>query len=83
MLPAHVLGFISILLRVLIDCGRSRRELALENLILRHQLKVLLRSKPRPRLRNTDQILWVWLRNLWPEGWARHLRIVQPETVIG
>jgi len=39
------------LLRVLIDCCRSRGDLALENLVLRHQLEVLLRRKPKPRLR--------------------------------
>src|SRR5579859_588726 len=71
------------LLRVLVDCCRSRQDLALENLVLRHQLEVLLRRKPRPGLRNRDRILWVLLRRLWPEGWTRQLRMVQPGTVIG
>src|SRR5229473_4633320 len=71
------------LLRVLIDCSRSRQNLALENLVLRHQLEVLLRRTAKPRLRNRDRILWVWVRWLWPEGWTRQLRIVQPQTVIG
>src|SRR5260370_4524882 len=71
------------LLRILIDCCRSRQDLALENLVLRHQLEVLLRRKPKPRLRNRDRILSVWVRRLWPEGWTRQLRIVRPETVIG
>jgi hypothetical protein len=67
------------LLRVLIDCCRVRQDLALENLVLRYQLEVML----KPCLRNRDRILLVWLRWLWPEGWTRQLRIVQPETVIG
>ncbi len=71
------------LLRVLIDCCRSRQDFALENLVLRHQREVLLRRQPKPLLRNRDRILWVWVRRLWPEGWTRQLRIVQPETVIG
>src|SRR5450759_1842050 len=71
------------LLRVLFDCCRSRQDLALENLVSRHQLEVLLCRKPTPRLHNRDRILWVWMRWLWPEGWTRQLRIVQPETVIG
>src|SRR5437667_4864818 len=71
------------LLRVLVDCCRSRQDLALENLVVRHQLEVLLRRKPKPRLRNRDRILLVWVRRLWPEGWTSQLRIVQPETVIG
>jgi hypothetical protein len=40
-------------------------------------------TKPKPRLHNRDRILWVGLRNFWPEGWTRQLRIVQPETVVG
>src|SRR5712671_4344627 len=59
------------LLRTVIDCCRSRRDLALENLVLRHQLEVLLRRKPKPRLHNRDRILGVWMRWLWPEGWTR------------
>jgi transposase InsO family protein len=61
---------------------RSRRDLALENLVLRHQLQVALRTNPHPRLRAPDRVLRVWLRHLWPEGWRRHLRVVQPETVL-
>ncbi len=72
-----------LVLGVLIGAFRSRHELILENLVLRHQLAVFQRSKPKLRLRNRDRILWVWLRRLWPSGWARHLRLVQPETVIG
>jgi hypothetical protein len=78
-----VLGLLLMLLRVLIDCCRVRQDLALENLVLRYQLEVMLRRKPKPCLRNRDRILLVWLRWLWPEGWTRQLRIVQPETVIG
>jgi hypothetical protein len=78
-----VLGFLLMLLRVLANCCRSRQDLALENLVLRHQLEVLLRRKPKACLRKRDRILWVWMRWLWPEGWSRQLRIVQPETVIG
>jgi len=71
------------LLRVPIDCCRSRRDLSLENLVLRHQLEVLLRRKPRPLLRNRDRILWVWMRRLWREGWKSQLKIVQPEILVG
>jgi hypothetical protein len=81
--PRRCRAYFLMLLRVLIHCCRSRQDLALENLVLRHQLEVLLRRKPKPCLRNYDRILWVWVRWLWPEGWTRQLRIVQPETVIG
>lgn len=42
----------------------SRASLAAENLALRHQLGVLQRSVSRPRLRQRDRILWVWLSRL-------------------
>jgi hypothetical protein len=56
------------LLRVLIDCCRVRQDLALENLVLRYQLEVMLRRKPKPCLRNRDRILLVWLRWLLARG---------------
>lgn len=61
---------------------RSRGQLALENLALRHQLEVLQRTARRPRLDPLDRALWVWIsRSLC--DWKRHLAIVEPETVIG
>src|SRR5450756_1801563 len=69
--------------RALLALRRSHRDLALENLALRHQLHVALRTHPRPRLRHSDRIFWVWLRRLWPAGWREHLTMVRPETVIG
>jgi hypothetical protein len=60
----------------------SRRELMLENLALRHELQVALRTDPHPRLRPRDRALWVWLHGVWPDGWRRHLRLVRPETVL-
>jgi putative transposase len=62
--------------------GRCDTELLLENLALRHQLQVVLRSNPRPRLRNRDRILWLWIRRFCPDSWRRHLVVVRPETVI-
>ena len=60
---------------------RTQRALVLENLALRHQLIVLRRSTPRPRLRPSDRLFWVLLSRLW-HGWAEAVAIVQPETVI-
>jgi hypothetical protein len=53
----------------------------LENIALRHQLMVLQRSSPRPRLRRQDRILWVCLSRLWA-NWRSSLVIVQPATVV-
>jgi len=55
--------------------------IALENLALRHQLRVLQRSVRRPRLARWDRILWVWLCRVWA-GWRSSLVIVQPATVL-
>jgi transposase InsO family protein len=57
------------------------RDLALENLALRQQLAIFKRHHPRPRLRPTDRIFWVWLSKIW-SGWREALIIVKPETVI-
>ena len=59
----------------------SRANLAVENLALRQQLNVLRRSVKRPRLRQRDRILWVWLSQLWAK-WRSSLMIVKPETII-
>ena len=55
--------------------------LAFENIALRHQLAVLQRSVPHPKLHWRDRIFWVCLSQLW-QGWRSALLIVQPETVI-
>ena len=60
---------------------RSQRALALENLVLRHQLEVLGRSVRKPRLSNRDRIFWVFIMRIWKD-WRRPLTIVRPETVI-
>jgi hypothetical protein len=78
-----MLWLLLIPLRALPGLRRSHRDLALENLALHHQLHVALRTNPRPRLRHSDRIFWVWLRRLWPSGWRLHLAMVRPETVIG
>ena len=57
------------------------RDLALENLALRQQLAIFKRRHPRPSLRPTDRLFWVWLSKIWT-GWREALIIVKPETVI-
>jgi hypothetical protein len=53
-----------------------------DNLCLRQQLLVLLRRKPRPRLKDADRRFWV-LACRWFVGWRTSLLIVKPETVLG
>ncbi|MHB8739021.1 MAG: integrase core domain-containing protein [Candidatus Dormibacteria bacterium] len=77
-----MLSLIWLILGALGTALRPPRELALENLALRHQLEVALRHNPRPRLGPADRAVWVWLARVWPGGWRKQLRIVRPETVI-
>jgi putative transposase len=76
-----MLQLLFLLIRGVLAGIRSGRDVALENLVLRHQLQVALRSNPTPPLRNPDRILWTWLRRIWPL-WRDHLLVVKPETVI-
>ena len=69
------------LLRLFLFLCGGPRQLALENLALRHQLAVYKRTVPRPRLRPTDRLFWGWLARVWA-GWRQALVIVTPETVL-
>ena len=74
-------GMTTLILTGLLRVLKTRRALVLENLALRHQLAVLQRAAPRPRLRTSDRLFWVLLSRLW-SGWADAVSIVQPATVI-
>jgi putative transposase len=64
-----------------VDAVRSRRELILENAVLRHQVNVLRRSSKRPKLNLVDQLkLLIGARLL--SSWRRAIAIVQPDTVL-
>lgn len=60
---------------------RPRRNLALENLALRHQLVVLNRKVKSPTLRISDWLFWATLSAIWSR-WTKALVIVQPQTVV-
>jgi putative transposase len=76
-----MLSLVSTILRVLLSGFQSRSQLLLENMALRHQLTVLRRSVPKPKLHNSDRLLWILLLRWW-SGWQRELLIVEPRTVI-
>jgi putative transposase len=60
---------------------RIHRQLAIENLALRHQLSVYKRTMMRPKLRTTDRLFWIGLARIWA-GWRQSLVIVTPDTVL-
>ena len=74
-------GMITLIITGLLRGVRSQRFLVCENLALRHQLVVLRRTVPRPRLRRSDRLFWVLLSRLW-SGWTDAVSVVQPATVI-
>jgi putative transposase len=65
----------------LVRLFRSRGNLVFENFVLRQQLAVLKRRRPRPGLNIFDKLFWVAVRRLW-SGWKQALIIVTPETVV-
>src|SRR6516162_2673670 len=61
---------------------RTRAELEIEILALRHQLAVLQQAAPRRlRLSRADRLVWVLLSRVW-RRWRNALQIVQPATVV-
>jgi hypothetical protein len=77
----YMLNSVRLFARVILGLFRTRRELLLENLVLRQQLMVLKRKHPRTRVRAFDKLFWVLTRRFWP-GWKRALILVTPETVV-
>jgi hypothetical protein len=60
---------------------RSRVALNAEVLILRHEVAMLRRANPRPRLDRTDRALLAALIHLLPAG-LRRRRLVTPDTLL-
>ena len=60
---------------------RRRSELVIENAMLRHQIVILRRKSPRPRLTAFDRLRLVVAAAVLPT-WRRTLAIVQPDTVL-
>jgi transposase InsO family protein len=62
-------------------CFCSRRDLLLENLVLRQQLSVFTQRKQRARLAPFDRLFWVGIKSIWSQ-WKNSLVMVTPETVV-
>lgn len=58
-----MLELISLLLSTPARLIRRQNDLVVENLLLRHQLQVALRSHPRPDLKTRDRFLWLLVRS--------------------
>ena len=76
-----MLDFLRLLIHALTAPLRTQAQLEAEIAMLRHQLTVLRRQTPRPRLTAADRLLFVWLCRLFP-SLRSALTIVQPDTVL-
>lgn len=66
---------------MVIDVSRSKRDLILENALLRQQLSVVKRQVKRPKLTWPEWAVLVVLSSRL-ETWRQALLIVQPATVL-
>ena len=76
-----MLNAVRLFARVILFLFRTRRELLLENMVLRQQLMVLKRRRPRPALNLFDKLFWLAISRLWLR-WKQAVIIVTPETVV-
>src|SRR5439155_9548472 len=77
-----MITMISAFISLLLFRFRSRADLELELVALRHQVAVLRRQrKGRVQLFSADRLLWVWLYRIWPQA-LNALVLVKPATVV-
>jgi len=74
-------GTASIAVGTLIDLRRSRRDLIVENAMLRQQLIVLHRQVKQPHLTQGHRLLMILLARM-TGYWQQALHIVQPDTLL-
>ncbi len=79
-LPGSVLRLFVALLPTLRSALRSRRDLVVENLVLRQQL-VALTGGRHPDIRPADRVFWILLRRA-RSGWEGSPAIVEPDTGV-
>ena len=73
--------YVRLLIGLLRRSMRERRDLLMENPVLRQQLAIYARQPRRVRLRNEDRLLWSVVARTW-SPWRSRLRLVQPDTVV-
>jgi putative transposase len=76
-----MLAILSGLFGALAAALRSRASLVMEILVLRQQLAIFKRARPRPQLCAIDRAFCSVVSRVWSR-WADALAIVKPQTVI-
>jgi len=61
---------------------KIRKNLILENLMLRQQLNIYKRKNKRPKLENIDRIILVWISRIFSD-WKSALVVAKASTLIG
>lgn len=61
---------------------KTRKSVILENLILRQQLNIYKRKNKRPKLKNIDRIILVWISMVFSK-WKSVLVVAKASTLIG
>ena len=62
---------------------RTQSDNQLEILALRHQIAVLQRKTPKPKLKSADRRLWAWLSQYWPRWRSALLLVKRPPSSTG
>ena len=60
----------------------TKQGLILENLMLRQQLNIYKRKNKRPKLKNIDRIILVWISKVFSK-WKSVLVVAKASTLIG
>jgi len=60
----------------------TKQGLILENLMLRQQLNIYKRKNKKPKLKNIDRIILVWISRIFSD-WKSALVVVKVSTLIG
>jgi hypothetical protein len=74
-----LLHFLALIIRCAPALFRSRKEQAIVELALRHQLATLSQKKSKPKITPLDRGFWVALFRFWPR-WKQVLGIGQKRS---
>ena len=72
---------VSLVADAISDVTRTRKDLVVENAILRQQLIVLKRQVKRPKFTDGDRLRLLFLSRL-TQFWDKALHLVQPQTLL-
>ena len=73
-----MIGVLFTVIQSLFGAFRTRGDLLLENLVLRHQIAVLTRNTTESRFRNPALLFWIFLPIIWSR-WTGALVLLQPQ----